>query len=107
MRQFLLIVIPLLLPTLFYLLRQAVSLWLYKRMVDRQQDKTPEPKKIIDITPEEPKRIPWIDLLIIGVLLSILTMVGYALMGGDTPNGKRVPAHIEDGRIVPSYIEKE
>jgi hypothetical protein len=44
-------------------------------------------------------------LAIVGGLLVIAGLLGFAHFGGAPPGGVYVPAHVEDGRLVPGRIK--
>lgn len=80
MRIFLTYVVPLLLPTVVYLL------WL----------------RFAPPSGEE-RGVPWLWLAGAGVVLAAIVLAGLALSGG-SPDGIYVPPHVENGKIVPGQI---
>lgn len=55
--------------------------------------------------PPEKRPLPWIPLASVGVFLVIVVILGESFLRGDDANGRYVPAHIEDGKLVPGRIE--
>ena len=51
--------------------------------------------------------MPWYVLTVIGLALTVVSLVGLALLEGGSPDGVYVPPHVEDGRIVPGHVEQE
>ncbi|MEA2782445.1 MAG: hypothetical protein QOK29_3989 [Rhodospirillaceae bacterium] len=84
MRQFLEIIVPLILPTAIYF------------------------TYIILARPRgggEPPEMPWIWLGLAGALLLIVTFVAIALFGGAAPTAKYLPPKLIDGKIQPGHFE--
>jgi hypothetical protein len=48
---------------------------------------------------------PWSWLFIIGLVLAIVGLVWLGLTQSEMHEGKYVPAHTENGRIVPGHFE--
>lgn len=55
--------------------------------------------------PPGKRPLPWVPLATVGFFLVILVTLGEAFLGGDPAGGTYVPAHMEDGRLVPGRIE--
>ncbi|HYD70202.1 DUF6111 family protein [Azospirillum sp.] len=89
LRILLTIVLPLALPTVVYLLYVTT---VEARRVRAAQEGGPVPWWV---------EAPWPWLVGGGVLLTGLTLGVMALTGGDAPGEVYVPAHMEDGRLVP------
>ncbi|HEY0832761.1 MAG TPA: DUF6111 family protein [Azospirillum sp.] len=89
MRIFLTIVLPLLLPTAVYLLYVST---VEVRRARAEQEGGPVPWWVT---------APWPWLVGGGVVLTGLTLGAMALTGGTEPGGVYVPAHMEDGRLIP------
>jgi len=53
---------------------------------------------------DEAKAHPWILLTASGLVLVILSFVWWALTEGASPEGVYVPAHVEDGVVVPGQF---
>ncbi|MEZ5825029.1 MAG: DUF6111 family protein [Geminicoccaceae bacterium] len=53
------------------------------------------------------KDTPWYVLTIMGLVLSIASLIGLGLVEGGSVDGVYVPAHVEDGRIVPGRVIEE
>ncbi|MCB1831911.1 MAG: hypothetical protein KDH19_00445 [Geminicoccaceae bacterium] len=53
------------------------------------------------------KDTPWYVLTVMGLSLSIVSLIGLALVEGGSPDGVYVPPHVEDGRIVPGRVEEQ
>jgi ABC-type uncharacterized transport system YnjBCD permease subunit len=79
MRVFFAYVVPLLLPTVLYLL------WLRFAAVDGHE-----------------REVPWLWLGAAGVALAAVVLVGLALSSG-SKDGVYVPPHVENGRVVPGH----
>jgi hypothetical protein len=73
-------VLPLILPTVLYLL------WLRFAVA---RGRAPE--------------VPYVWLLLAGLVLVTITVFGLTLSGG-TPTGRYQPPHLEDGRVVPGRV---
>lgn len=48
----------------------------------------------------------WIQLAIAGLVLVAASFVWLGLTQGDSPTGMYVPAHMQNGRVVPGHVEK-
>jgi hypothetical protein len=48
---------------------------------------------------------PWLGLAAAGVGLLAISLVSWGLLTGSDPGETYVPAHIEDGRLVPGTTE--
>jgi hypothetical protein len=86
-RVVLTIVLPLLLPTLLFAGYVLVMRW-----------RTPEGR-----TPES-RPFPWTLLILSGVGLAALAAIATAVSSGAPPNSTYVPAHMENGRLVPGEM---
>lgn len=49
---------------------------------------------------------PWGWLLAGGFVLVVLSFFVWAFTSGDEPGGVYVPAHYEDGQLIPGHIER-
>jgi hypothetical protein len=86
LREFLTLVVPLLLPTAFYLIWLRAMRWA-------------EPGR--GASWEGP---PWVWLAASGVALAALVLFVVTVHFGTATPGIYVPAHVENGRIVPGRI---
>lgn len=84
-------VLPLLLPTVLYLLWW----WTVGHRRARAAGK-----------PAGLARGPWFWLILGGCGLLAAVLVHTALTSGQTMDGQYVPPHVEDGRIVPGHMER-
>lgn len=57
--------------------------------------------------PPEQRPLPWVPLVAIGLMLVILVTLSLAFLGGEPAGGRYVPAHVQDGKLVPGRIEAE
>ena len=48
---------------------------------------------------------PWIPLAGAGVLLAAVVLSVIVLRSGDAINGVYIPAHMDNGRLVPGHVE--
>lgn len=48
---------------------------------------------------------PWVWLAIIGLSLTIISLVATALLSGEDPTGVYVPPRVEGGKIVPGHVQ--
>ena len=48
---------------------------------------------------------PWAMLFIAGLLLVAANFVLWAITDGESAEGVYVPAHVEDGRVVPGRVD--
>ncbi len=88
-RLFFTYVLPLIAPTLLYLV------WNWLQLRRTLAGKRAEP-------PPTFAEMPWLVLLGAGVSLLIVVLLALALVGGGgTPGMEYVPPRLEDGRIVP------
>jgi hypothetical protein len=85
MRQFLEIVVPLLLPAFLF--------WLYASY--RQKRGNPV------------KDVPWSWLAVLGALLCLVVLAGSWLAGNEPPGKKYVPPALVNGVVVPGHVEGE
>jgi hypothetical protein len=74
--------LPLVLPLLAYLIYAAVA----------------RKTRVLD-------GAPWVALAATGVGLMAVSLVSWSLLTGAEPGETYVPAHIEDGRVVPGTTE--
>jgi hypothetical protein len=88
MRVFLTIVVPLILPTLLYMLYLAAR----------------RPRLAGQPTAEE-KQIPWLWLVAIGAVLMVITFFAVAHLEDAPPGSHYEPAKVKDGRIEPGHLE--
>jgi hypothetical protein len=54
----------------------------------------------------ERKLIPWINLIIAGLILVAGSFVYLGLTEGEPTSGRYVPPHAVNGKIVPGHVEK-
>lgn len=85
MRQFLQIVVPLLLPTVLY--------FVYLKLARRRGGGS-----------NAPPDVPWVWLGIAGGALVLVSLGAVALMGGAPPGSHYEPAKVIDGRIEPGHF---
>jgi hypothetical protein len=91
-RALLQIVLPLVLPTLLYIL------WaVFIRKPGQNNGDTNAFAWV--------QQGPWLWLIAAGVVLMGIGLTATALLTGADPGGVYVPARLEDGRVVPSRIE--
>lgn len=81
MRIFLAYIVPLLMPTVVYLL------WL----------------RFAPANGGGERGVPWLWLAGAGVVLAAIVLAGLALSGG-SPDGIYVPPHVENGKIIPGQV---
>ena len=91
MRQFLEIALPLMFPTVLYLL--------YVRVANQRAPSAPGQSSWW-------RELPWLWLLAAGVALVAVYLVGLALFGGAPPGSAYRPARLIDGKIVPDQFGK-
>jgi hypothetical protein len=89
MRVFFTIVVPLLLPTLLYM---VYLFFVRPRFVGPQGQ-----------TQESP--IPWLWLAAIGGVLAVATFFAVAELDGAPPGSRYEPARVIDGEIEPGHFE--
>lgn len=87
MRTTLLVLIPLLMPTLLYVG------WLF--LVQRRAGVAGGPWYA---------QVPWHWVSMAGAGCLFVVLAAIALGGGDTPGGTYVPAQVIDGRVVPGRV---
>lgn len=93
MRTFLTIVLPLIAPTIVFL----VWSWFAKKRAEAEARHQPIPAW---------QTWPWARLMLAGAVLTGLTLSGVALFRDAPPGDTRyVPAHMEDGELVPGHYE--
>ncbi|MBX6323954.1 MAG: hypothetical protein IRY94_19225 [Rhodospirillaceae bacterium] len=92
MRVFVTIVVPLILPTVLYILYLAA---LRRRFVG-QEPGAPAP---------EGRRIPWLWLALAGGLLTLVTFLAVAKLEDAPPGSHYEPARVIDGVIQPGRLE--
>lgn len=90
MRVFFTIIVPLLLPTLLYLLYVFV---VRPRFAGPQGQPPAEPV------------IPWLWLAVIGGVLAIVAFFALAQFDDAPPGSRYEPARVIDGRIEPGHFE--
>jgi hypothetical protein len=91
MRQFLEIALPLMLPTVGYLI--------YVMVANRQAPSAPG-------QPSWWRELPWLWLLVAGAALVAISLGAVALFGGAPPGTAYRPARLIDGKIVPDQFGK-
>ena len=89
MRQFLEIVLPLVLPTVLYLL--------YMITANRRAASAPG-------QPLWWREVPWLWLAVAGAALVAVCLGAFALFGGAAPGTAYRPARLIDGKIVPGQL---
>lgn len=87
-RQILTVVVPLLAPTIAYIL------YLYFTAKNREAEE--QGKRL-----PEWRRWPWLVLVPTGALLAALSIALLGLPGSSDDPGAYVPPHMENGKIVP------
>jgi len=87
LRELLTLVVPLLLPTLLYLLWLRAVRWSAADGAVAWQ------------------KLPWVWLAATGVALTALVLFVVTVGFGTTRPGIYIPPHVENGRIVPGHIE--
>ena len=87
-------VLPLLAPTLLYVLWR---LWQIKRGTGSVEG---DVKSVV-------RRAPWVKLVATGTALLALTLLIAALTGGAPPNQAYEPPPRENGRVVPGDIHRD
>lgn len=93
-RVFLIYVLPLIAPSVVYLLW---ALWRLKRGGGNAEA---DMKTVA-------RRAPWAKLVIAGVALLIVVLAIAALTGGEPPHESYTPPHMENGRLVPGQTQKD
>jgi hypothetical protein len=83
-RQFLEILLPLILPTLIYVSYVVLA---------RARGATGQPE------------VPWFWLAAAGGLLLVVTFVAIALLGGAPPTDRYLAPRMENGKIVPGQFQ--
>lgn len=96
-------VIPLILPTVMYLIWAA---WVRKKIAANRQDASSDITQIGAVTPNEVEpyeiRTPWFRLVLAGsVLVLIILVLGVFLSPKNPPDSTYQVPHIVDGKIVP------
>ncbi len=94
MRQFLTIILPLIAPTLLYVL--------YVTVVEGRRVRAAEAGE----RPPWWVALPWPWLVAAGVTLLAVTLGTVALTSGFKPGAVYVPAHLENGRLTPGTTGK-
>ena len=89
MRQFLEIVVPLVLPTALY--------FLFVITANRRAASAPG-------QPLWWRAVPWLWLATAGAALVAISLVAFALFGGAPPGTAYRPARLIDGKIVPGQL---
>jgi hypothetical protein len=87
LREFLTLVVPLLLPTALYLVWLRAMRWSEAGGAVAWH------------------KLPWVWLALTGVVLTALVLFVVTVGFGTTVRGTYVPPHVENGRIVPGHIE--
>jgi len=87
-RTLLTIVLPLLAPTILYL----VYLWTQRRRAEAEAGGRPIPAW---------QTWPWAWLISSGCVLMVVTLLALELTGHETRSSDYVPPRLEDGEIVP------
>jgi hypothetical protein len=86
-REILTLVVPMLLPTLLYLVWRRTMRWSGSGAAVAWHS------------------VPWAWLALSGVALTALVLFVITVGFGTATPGVYVPPHVENGRIVPGYIE--
>lgn len=86
-REILTLVVPLLLPTVLYLV------WVHAM------------RRSAPAGAARWRRLPWAWLALSGVVLTALVLIVVTVGFGTTARGVYVPPRFENGRIVPGHIE--
>lgn len=92
-RQILTIILPLVAPTILYLIWVKIRAKKQEAMAEGQ----PVP---------EWQKLPWPWLAGIGAVLTVITLLFTGLQADLSEKGKYIPPHMEDGRLVPGHFEK-
>ncbi|MGF1627261.1 MAG: DUF6111 family protein [Alphaproteobacteria bacterium] len=93
-RVLLTFVVPLLAPTVLYLIYVVIANWLRRRSKAAEDDQS---TTVI-------RTLPWLWLAGIGVVLTIISAVWFADFDREPPGGTYVPPQLIDGRIVPGHV---
>ncbi len=93
-RIFLIYVLPLLAPSVVYVLW---CLWQIKRSSGSVEG---DLRSVV-------RRAPWVKLAAIGFGLLVVVLVIAALTGGEPPHEAYNPPHLENGRVVPGEIHRD
>lgn len=94
LRMILTMVLPLLAPTIvFYIILRLRAKW-------RKEDEG------ATVVPAYHKW-PWIRLIAAGAVLLILTFLFTGMPNGEGYEGKYIPPHMENGKLIPGHFEKE
>lgn len=91
MRALLEVALPILLPALIYL----ASVRIERRRARAEADHTGAPLWA---------RAPWLALAAAGVALAAAVLSVVVLTGGEPVGGVYVPAHMDNGRLVPGMV---
>ncbi len=94
LRTILTIVIPLIAPTVAYLV------WMHLRAQRREDEEAGRPVSRWQQLPW-----PWLILSGAGLAVAAILAVGYVDRSADM-SGRYVPPRLEDGKVVPGYFEK-
>ena len=90
MRIFLTYVLPLLMPTVLYVLYLVVS----RRIMGGKGELA-----------ETLRRVPWLWLFGGGLVLVGISLAIYSLTTGGETHRPYVPPRVEDGQVVPGHVE--
>ena len=93
LRIFFTIVLPLVLPTLLYLLWLRIARWV-------RQERRPDER-------DGWAALPWVWLAATGAVLLAATLFVVTVNFGTPASGVYVPPHSENGRIIPGHFEPE
>jgi len=91
-------VLPLIAPTLLYVLWR---LWQIKHSPGNSDGTVEGDVKSVM------RRAPWVKLAAVGTALLAITLMIAALTGGAPPHEAYEPPHLENGRVVPGDIRRE
>jgi hypothetical protein len=90
MRVFLQYILPLLLPSLLYIL------WVV--LARRRTASSGGTVSVLQVG-------PWFWLILTGIGLAACGLIASALLFGGDPKGTYMPPHLENGRVVPGRVQ--
>ncbi|WP_259781223.1 DUF6111 family protein [Aestuariispira ectoiniformans] len=92
-RQILTVLVPLVAPTILYML------WIKIRT--RKEEALAEGQEV-----PEWQKLPWPWLVGIGAVLTVASLLFTGLQADLEDKGKYVPPHMENGELVPGHFDK-
>ena len=99
LRVFLTIVLPLVLPTVLYLVWVRLAHWLPGGSSEGSQQESERGETM------RWSALPWLWLATAGAVLLALMLFVVTVHFGSPQPGTYVPPHVENGQIVPGHIE--